>query len=90
MLDVKCGNGSFNKTRAVSDDLAKAMVSAGAGLGIRTTAFITEMDNPIGKAIGNSVEVAESLECLNGGGPSDLEELVCKQGRLRGFLLAPF
>ena len=80
VLDVKCGNGCFNKTRKVAEDLANAMVSAGGGLGIKTTAFITEMDNPIGKAIGNSVEVAEALDCLKGKGPNDLEELVCKQG----------
>ena len=77
---MKCGKGCFNKTRDVADTLANAMVTASAGLGIKTTAFITEMDNPIGKAVGNSVEVAESLDCLNGKGPEDLLELVCKQG----------
>ena len=77
---MKCGKGCFNKTRDVADTLANAMVAASAGLGIKTTAFITEMDNPIGKAVGNSVEVAESLDCLNGKGPEDLLELVCKQG----------
>eukprot|EP00112_Aurelia_sp_Birch-Aquarium-sp1_P026079 Seg9010.2 transcript_id=Seg9010.2/GoldUCD/mRNA.D3Y31 product="Thymidine phosphorylase" protein_id=Seg9010.2/GoldUCD/D3Y31 len=80
VLDVKCGMGCFNKTREVADTLANAMVTVSAGLGIKTTAFITEMDNPIGKAVGNSVEVAESLDCLNGKGPEDLLELVCKQG----------
>ena len=64
----------------IAEELANAMVRVGRGLGIKTTAFITEMDNPIGKAVGNSVEVAEALECLNGKGPADLEELVCKQG----------
>eukprot|EP00795_Rhopilema_esculentum_P005197 gene5197-332_t len=81
VLDVKCGNGCFNKTKEVADALAKAMVLASNGLGIQTTAFITEMDNPIGRAIGNSVEVAESLECLHGKGPKDLKELICMQGR---------
>lgn len=80
VLDVKCGRGCFNKTWQVAEELAQAMVTAGSGLGIKTTAFITEMDNPIGKAIGNSVEVAEALDCLAGRGPVDLEELVCKQG----------
>ena len=81
MLDVKCGGGCFNKTRAVAEKLAATMVSAGEGLGIKTTAFITEMDNPVGKSIGNSVEVAEALECLRGKGPGDLEALVCTQGK---------
>ena len=81
VLDVKCGKGCFNKTKEVADVLAKAMVMASNGLGIQTTAFITEMDNPIGRAIGNSVEVAEALECLRGKGPQDLKELICMQGK---------
>ena len=80
-MDVKCGNGCFNKTREVAEKLANAMVRSGGGLGIKTTAFITKMDDPIGKSIGNSVEVAEALECLQGKGPADLEELVCTQGK---------
>ena len=80
VLDVKCGKGCFNKTMEVAEELANSMVRVGEGLGIKTTAFITEMDNPIGKAVGNSVEVAEALQCLDGNGPADLEELVCKQG----------
>jgi len=79
VLDVKCGKGCFNKTMEVAEELANSMVRVGEGLGIKTTAFITEMDNPIGKAVGNSVEVAEALQCLDGNGPADLEELVCKQ-----------
>ena len=80
VLDVKCGKGSFNKTREVASTLAEAMVNTSSGLGVKTTAFITEMDNPIGKTIGNSVEVAEAIDCLHGAGPKDLEELVCTQG----------
>lgn len=82
--------GCFNKTREVADTLANAMVTVSAGLGIKTTAFITEMDNPIGKAVGNSVEVAESLDCLNGKGPEDLLELVCKQGIFSFLYPTPF
>ena len=51
------------------------------GLGIKTAAMLTSMDYPIGKHIGNALEVKESVECLQGLGPSDLEELVVAQGK---------
>eukprot|EP00794_Sanderia_malayensis_P012647 gene12647-13946_t len=80
ILDVKVGNGSFTKTRESAQSLAEAMVATSNGLGIKTTAIITEMDNPIGKSVGNSIEVAEAIDCMNGRGPHDLRELVCEEG----------
>ena len=53
----------------------------GNELGMKTSALITDMNNPLGKMIGNALEVAESLQCLHGNGPSDLEDLVLKQGK---------
>ena len=82
VLDVKCGKGAFAKSRDFAEKLAHALVAVSEGLGMRTSAFITEMDNPIGRCIGNSLEVAESIECLQGKGPKDLEELVCILGEL--------
>ena len=52
----------------------------GDGLGINTTALLTKMDNPMGRNVGNALEVTEAIECLNGGGPSDLIGLTCQLG----------
>ena len=52
----------------------------GEGLGVRTSALLTKMDNPIGKTVGNALEVMEAVECLNGGGPNDLLEVTLKLG----------
>ena len=54
----------------------------GEGLGIKTTALLTRMDNPMGRNIGNALEVVEAIECLNGGGPADLVGLTCQLGKL--------
>ena len=54
----------------------------GEGLGIKTTALLTRMDNPMGRNVGNALEVVEAIDCLNGGGPADLVELTCQLGRL--------
>lgn len=80
VLDVKCGQGSFMKNEKDARELAQWLADTANGLGIKTTAVLTKMDNPIGMTIGNSVEVIESIECLQGKGPKDLEELVCIQG----------
>ena len=53
----------------------------GEGLGIKTTALLTRMDNPMGRNIGNALEVVEAIECLNGGGPADLVGLTCQLGK---------
>ena len=80
ILDVKCGCGTFMKTKEKAEELARAMVDTAKGMGINTSALVTEMDVPIGRCIGNSLEVIESLQCLRGEGPHDLEELVVNLG----------
>ena len=78
LLDVKTGSGAFMKTLDDSIALARQMVAIGAHAGRNTVALITDMDIPLGHAIGNSLEVIESVETLKGHGPSDLTE-VCLQ-----------
>lgn len=75
LLDVKTGSGAFMKTEAESRALAEAMVDIGKRAGKRTRALITDMDRPLGNAIGNTLEVIEAIEVLNGRGPADLVEL---------------
>src|SRR5947208_2365683 len=75
VLDVKTGNGAFMEKLEDSRALARAMVAIGRGLGVRMRALITRMDQPLGRAVGNAVEIAECVECLRGEGPDDLMEL---------------
>ncbi len=75
VLDVKTGSGSFMKTLEKSRELAEWMVEIGKRAGKRVRALITDMDRPLGNAIGNSLEVIEAVETLKGNGPADLTEL---------------
>jgi pyrimidine-nucleoside phosphorylase len=75
VMDVKCGRGAFMKTRADAQRLARSLVDTGAANGVKTAALVTAMDAPLGRAVGNSLEVSECLETLKGRGPADLEAL---------------
>jgi pyrimidine-nucleoside phosphorylase len=75
VLDVKTGAGAFMKSPAESRRLAESLVAIGVASGLRTEALITTMDAPLGRMVGNSLEVIESIETLKGNGPEDLERL---------------
>ena len=75
LLDVKTGDGAFMKSLDDAITLAKAMVSIGEKVGRKTNAMITDMDRPLGYAIGNSLEIVEVCETLKNRGPSDLTEI---------------
>lgn len=79
-LDVKVGSGAFMKTAPDALKLANLMVSIGKKANKKMTAILTNMDEPLGKAIGNSLEVKEAIATLNGEGPKDLEDLCLTLG----------
>ena len=75
VLDVKTGSGAFMKTEDDSRRLAESLVAIGNGSGVKTEAVISAMDAPLGRAVGNALEVIECLEVLKGGGPTDLVDV---------------
>lgn len=87
LLDVKTGSGSFMKTLDDSRLLARTMVEIGRGAGVKTAALITNMDAPLGKAVGNSLEVIESVDILKGNTSGDLWT-VCRELSCRMLMLA--
>lgn len=81
VLDVKVGKGAFMKTAEQARELAETMVALGHDSGVNTVALLTDMSTPLGRTAGNGLEVAESLEVLAGGGPSDVVELTLALAR---------
>ncbi|MEV6620203.1 thymidine phosphorylase [Amycolatopsis sp. NPDC051106] len=81
VLDVKFGSGAFMKTLDQARSLASTLTSIGVAHGVPTTALLTDMNVPLGHAVGNAVEVAESVAVLQGGGPSDVVELTLALAR---------
>ena len=81
VLDVKVGTGAFMRERRRAVELARSMIDLGAASGVATTAVLSDMSTPLGRAAGNAVEVAESLEVLAGGGTADLVELTLTLAR---------
>ena len=76
VLDVKFGSGAFMKTKEEAEQLAKAMTSVGESMKVKTSSLLSPMDEPLGHAVGNALEVAECVEILQGGGPPDLIKLI--------------
>ncbi|GAB3727278.1 thymidine phosphorylase [Nocardiopsis nanhaiensis] len=81
VLDVKVGSGAFMKDRDSARELARTMVDIGNDYGVRTVALLTDMATPLGRQVGNALEVAEAVEVLSGGGPADVVELTVALAR---------
>jgi pyrimidine-nucleoside phosphorylase len=80
VLDVKFGRGAFMKTKAEARQLADALVRVGTAGGKKVRALLTAMEQPLGRAIGNALEVEESIACLRGAGPDDVMEITYALG----------
>ncbi len=78
VFDVKCGSGAFMKSREQAEALAVSLVRTGESLGRKVRAVITDMNAPLGRKVGNFLEVRESAECLQGSGPPDLMEVTLR------------
>lgn len=78
VYDVKFGKGSFFSSKKEAEEMALSLVRSSKG--VKASALLTSMDSPLGKAIGNSVEVIEAIDCLKGNGPSDVVKLTCALG----------
>jgi thymidine phosphorylase len=81
VLDVKVGSGAFLRSESLCRELTETMIALGAEHGLPTCALLTDMNSPLGAAVGNALEVAEALEVLAGGGPPDVVELTVRLAR---------
>jgi thymidine phosphorylase len=81
ILDVKVGSGAFMRSLDLARELARAMVSLGSQHGVRAVAMLSDMSTPLGRTVGNALEVAEAVEVLGGGGPADVVELTLALAR---------
>lgn len=79
LLDIKVGSAAFMRDVDSARELAHAMIAVGTSMGVETTAMLSTMDAPLGRMVGNSLEIVESVELLSGSGPDDLLELVIEQ-----------
>ncbi len=75
LIDVKTGTGSFMESRQAARELASSLTATGEALGLTVRCLITDMNQPLGSAVGNALEVREAIECLRGAGPADLRAL---------------
>ncbi len=80
VLDVKFGRGAFMEAVDDARELGQALVDISAGMGVPATALLTDMNDPLGRTVGNALEVAETVDCLEGEGPSDLMEVTMALG----------
>ncbi len=80
VLDVKAGSGAFMKSKDRARQLAQSLVDTGNRMGVKTTALLTDMNQPLGRMVGNAVEVSESMDVLEGGGPRDVVDIVIALG----------
>lgn len=78
VMDVKCGSGAFMKTPEEAKNLAESLVRTGKSLGRNVVAVLTDMSEPLGRMVGNFLEVEESIACLRGEGPADIMEITLK------------
>ncbi len=81
VFDVKCGSGAFMRNLEAAQGLARSLAEVGRAAGLKASCLISEMSRPLGRSIGNALEVAEALDVLSGGGPGDVRDLTVELAR---------